>query len=281
VHAHNVLPTGDAALRARARMGDAALVVSTHGPDVIHVAEAGDAAARATARTLRAADLVMANSRWAERRCTELAGGPLRSAVVHLGADLPADPPAAEARRERPAIVTVGHLVARKRHAVVLHALAELRDRMALDYVVIGDGPGREPIERLARELGVADRVELTGQLEHSRALAEVARCHVFAMPSVEEPFGVAYVEAMAAGLPAIGVRGEGGPEDIAFAGGGMVLVPPDDHHAVARALEELFAAGVDAVGAEARANVAANFTWARCGRATVAAYERAIEESR
>ena len=237
-------------------------------------------AARATAATLRAADLVMANSRWAERRCAELAGGPLTSAVVHLGADLPAAP-AAEARRERPAIVTVGHLVARKRHAVVLHALAELRDRMALDYVVIGDGPGREPIERLARELGVADRVELTGQLEHSRALAEVARCHVFAMPSVEEPFGVAYVEAMAAGLPAIGTRGEGGPEDIAFAGGGMVLVPPDDHRAVARALEELFAAGADALGPGARANVAANFTWARCGRATVAAYERAIEESR
>ena len=48
-------------------------------------------------------------------------------------------------------------------------------------------------------------------------------------MPGVEEPFGVAFVEAMAAGLPAIGSRGEGGPEDIAAAGPGMILVEPGD----------------------------------------------------
>jgi glycosyltransferase involved in cell wall biosynthesis len=278
VHAHNVLPTGDALRRARGAAGDAALVVSTHGPDVIHVAGAGAAAARATTATLTGADLVIANSRWAERRCAELAGGPLASAVVHLGADLPS---AAPPRRERPTVVTVGHLVARKRHAVVLHALAAVRGRLELDYVVIGDGPGREPLERLARELGLERSVTFAGQLAHPDALAEAASCHVFAMPSVEEPFGVAYVEAMAAGLPAVGVRGEGGPEDIAAAGGGMTLVPPDDHGAVADALERLFGEGPERAGAEARANVERNFTWRRCGEATVAAYGRALETRR
>ena len=44
-------------------------------------------------------------------------------------------------------------------------------------------------------------------------------------MPSTEEAFGVAYVEAMAAGIPAIGCRGEPGPEEIAAAGDGFMLV--------------------------------------------------------
>src|SRR5207302_1185490 len=96
-----------------------------------------------------------------------------------------------------------------------------------------------------------------------------------YVMPSVEEPFGVAYVEAMAGGLPAIGTRGEGGPEDIAAAGDGMVLVPADDHRALAQELEALLAdpARLASLGRAARETVERNFTWRACGEATVAAY--------
>jgi teichuronic acid biosynthesis glycosyltransferase TuaC len=159
----------------------------------------------------------------------------------------------------------------------VLHALAELRPSLELDYLVIGDGPGREPLERLAAELGLAANVTFAGQLEHRHALAELARCHLFAMPGVEEPFGVAFVEAMAAGLPAIGARGEGGPEDIAAAGDGMLLVPPDDHGALARAIADVFAGDPEELGRAARATVERSFTWERCGRETVAAYESVL----
>jgi glycosyltransferase involved in cell wall biosynthesis len=94
-------------------------------------------------------------------------------------------------------------------------------------------------------------------------------------MPGVEEPFGVAFVEAMAAGLPAIGSRGEGGPEDIAAAGEGMLLVAPNDPGALAEVIERLSIdrAELRRLGAAARQTVAANFTWARCGAETVAAY--------
>jgi glycosyltransferase involved in cell wall biosynthesis len=102
-------------------------------------------------------------------------------------------------------------------------------------------------------------------------------------MPSVEEPFGVAYVEAMAGGLPAIGTRGEGGPEDIAAAGGGMVLVAPDDHRALTDELSGLLGdpGRLDALGRAARQNVQRNFTWSACGDATVAAYQAAVERRR
>jgi glycosyltransferase involved in cell wall biosynthesis len=133
-------------------------------------------------------------------------------------------------------------------------------------------------LERLASELGVADRVRFAGQLPNPEAVARATACDLFVMPGVEEPFGVAFVEAMAAGLPAIGSRGEGGPEDIAAAGEGMVLVAPDDPGALAQVIERLSSnrAELRRLGVAARQTVAANFTWERCGAETVAAYAAA-----
>jgi glycosyltransferase involved in cell wall biosynthesis len=98
-------------------------------------------------------------------------------------------------------------------------------------------------------------------------------------MPSVDEAFGVAYVEAMAAGVPAIGCQGEAGPEEIAAAGGGMVLVPPGDVEALAERLSMLLtdAAYRRELCRQARITVERAFTWERCGAATVAAYEEAL----
>jgi glycosyltransferase involved in cell wall biosynthesis len=176
--------------------------------------------------------------------------------------------------------VTVGHLVARKRHADVLRALWLLRDRHPdVRWVVVGDGPERPALARLAGELGLAERMQLRGQLAPAQALAAMRGAGVFVLPSVDEAFGVAYVEAMAAGVPAIGCRGEPGPEEIAGCGGGMRLVPPADPEALARELGALLdePAWRRELGAAARATVADCFTWERCGRETVAAYEDAL----
>jgi teichuronic acid biosynthesis glycosyltransferase TuaC len=280
VHAHSLIPTGFAAMLARRwapLRPRPALVVSTHGPDVISAHARSRTAHRATQLALRDAEAVLANSSWAARRCEQLAGRPLPMRVVHLGGDFPTNPPT---RHARPTIVTVAHLHARKRHAVVLHALAELRPDVRPDYVVIGGGGGRAPLEALAADLGLSERVRFLGQLPNVQALAEAWRCHVCVMPSVEEPFGVAYVEAMAGGLPAIGTMGEGGPDDIAAAGGGMVRVPVDDHLALAHELERLLSSSdrLEALGRAARENVERNFTWRACGEATVEAYTAAIE---
>ena len=97
-------------------------------------------------------------------------------------------------------------------------------------------------------------------------------------MPSVDEAFGVAYVEAMACGVPAIGCRGESGPEEIAALGGGMLLVTPKDPDALAETVTKVLEDD-GALGAAARATASENFSWERCGHDTVAAYERAIAE--
>ena len=262
VHAHNAVPAGDAVRRARV---PAPLVVSVHGGDVLFTAHRAAGGERAVRRALHAARLTLANSRGiaaeAERH------GAQRTRVVHLGTDLP--PAAAEPDDPR-SVVSVGHLVARKRHADVIRALATLAD---VRYVVIGDGPERPALERLAAELGVDAR--FLGQLPHDRALAAARRCAVLAMPSVDEAFGVAYAEALACGVPAIGCRGEGGPEEIAALGEGMLLVPPGDVEALAATIAEALSDA--ALPEAARRTAAEHLSWERCGRATVAAYEAAL----
>ena len=203
------------------------LVLSVHGHDVY-----GDGPAMpAVPATLAHARLVMANSAGTARRCE--ANGAGRTRVVHLGTDLP---DAGSARPPAPTLVTVGHLVARKRHADVIAALARLRARdRTIRYVVVGDGPERERLRTQAAALGVADAVEFRGRLPHDRAVATAQAASLFVMPSIDEAFGVAYVEAMAAGVPAVGCAGEDGPTEIAAAGGGIALVAPRDPRGLAR----------------------------------------------
>jgi teichuronic acid biosynthesis glycosyltransferase TuaC len=270
VHAHYAAPAGDAVRRAKPGVP---VVVSVHGGDVLAVAERSAAGARAVRAGLSHARLVLANSAGIAARAQAL-GAP-ETCVVHLGTDLPPLPP-----ERGHALVTVGHLVARKRHADVLRALWLLRDsHPELRWDVVGDGPERAALRRLAGELGLDGRVRFLGQLPPAMARAAAQGAGIFVLPSVDEAFGVAYVEAMAGAVPAIGCRGEPGPEEIAAAGGGLRLVPPADPEALAAELRTLLEdpAWRRELGDAARATVEAGFTWERCGRATVAAYEAAL----
>jgi teichuronic acid biosynthesis glycosyltransferase TuaC len=274
VHAHNAVPAADAVRRARLGVP---LVASVHGGDVLYTAPRSEAGARAVADGLGAARIVLANSEGIAELSVERGAGETR--VVHLGTDLPSiqRPRAGEGEQS---LVTVAHLVARKRHADVLRALAVLGDRHPhLRYKVIGDGPERPALETLAARLEVSERVEFLGQLDPRQALEEARRCTLFVMPSTEEAFGVVYIEAMAGGLPAIGCRGEPGPEEIAAAGDGFVLVPPGDIERLTQRIDELLGDPhrLREAAQRARATVAANFTWERCGEQTLAAYRDAL----
>jgi glycosyltransferase involved in cell wall biosynthesis len=268
IHAHYAVPAGDALRRVAGRVPT---VLSVHGHDV----QGAGAGGRSVRAALRRADLVLANSSGTAARCRVL--GARATRVVHLGTDLPAQPPP---RPLRPVLVTVAHLGARKRHADVISALALLRGRHpGLRYVIVGDGPERARLAALAHSLVVDDLVEFRGQVDPARALAAAWGSSLFVLPSVDEAFGVAYVEAMAGGVPAIGCEGEDGPAEIAAAGGGIVLVPPMDPPALALAIESLLRdpRQLEQLGMQARETVARDFTWEKCGRATVEAYAETV----
>jgi glycosyltransferase involved in cell wall biosynthesis len=207
----------------------------------------------------------------------ELGVSPERVHIVYPGADL--REPSGD-RHPDPTLVTVANLEAHKCQADVIRALAALRDRYpALRYVLVGGGPDRPELEALAQSLGVGDRIRFTGAVPHEQALAELARCHIHVMPSRIDGFGVAHVEAMAAGLPTIGGAGTGA-EDIADMGEGAFLVRPGDSSALVRTLDELLRddARREQLGEEARKTVAERFSWETGGKLTVNIYRSVME---
>jgi glycosyltransferase involved in cell wall biosynthesis len=267
IHAHYALPAG-AAAQGFAAENALPLVVSVHGGDVHGPLLAAPSAQERVATVLRSAAMVLCNSHATGARAAAISGDGSNMRVVHLGAAAPEPLPAKHAR---PTVATLGHVIARKRHDDVLEALGLLPDEVR--WVVIGDGPELPRLRAAAAALG--DRVEFLGQLPPGQALEQLARCHAMALPSFDEAFGVAYVEALACGVPAIGVAGEGGPEEIAGAGPGMLLVPPRDPAALADAIRTALAD--HELGEHARRTAAAHFSWESCGRETFDAYRSVL----
>jgi phosphatidylinositol alpha-1,6-mannosyltransferase len=184
-------------------------------------------------------------------------------------------------------ILTAGNLVARKGHDMVIRALPRVRTIVPdVTYLVVGDGPHREELARLARSLGVRDRVVFAGRAEESDLPAFYALADVFIMASRVRPeegdvegFGIVYLEASACGKPVIGGRSGGVPEAIVEGVTGL-LVNPMDHEEIAHALATILNDREFAtrLGAEGQARVARDFTWARAADRMSAVLVRALD---
>jgi len=138
-------------------------------------------------------------------------------------------------------IISISNLWPVKGIDTNLKALAQLRnERVPWEkYTIIGEGPARVGLEKLAKELQINDRVAFLGRLKHRDTLRELAQADVFCLPSWQESFGVVYLEAMAMGKPTIGCTGQGA-EDIICDGNDGLLVPPKDPTRLAVALKRL-----------------------------------------
>ncbi len=124
-------------------------------------------------------------------------------------------------------ILYVGRLVAVKGQPVLLEALAGLGRRgVEARLTLVGEGPERASLERLAESLGVSDRVTFTGALSHDRVHEEYARANAFCLPSFAEGVPVVLMEAMAIGLPVVTTRIAGIPELVEDGVGGLLVRP-------------------------------------------------------
>lgn len=99
-----------------------------------------------------------------------------------------------------PVIITIGRLVAQKRQAWLLRALAPIKSLWRLE--VIGDGPLRNELETIADELGIRPRVSFRGVLADVRP--QLSRADIFAFPSAWEGQGIVVLEAAASGVPLV-----------------------------------------------------------------------------
>jgi glycosyltransferase involved in cell wall biosynthesis len=106
--------------------------------------------------------------------------------------------------------VTVGRLIPLKQVDRLIEALREIPE---LGLVVVGDGPERPRLERIAQELGVSGRVYFAGQRSKKETLSLMAACDFFVLNSTHEGLPHAILEAMALGLPVIATAVGGTPE--------------------------------------------------------------------
>jgi glycosyltransferase involved in cell wall biosynthesis len=142
--------------------------------------------------------------------------------------------------RKRPAqpmrLLLVGRLVRQKAVSCVLRALAKARAPTVLR--VVGDGPERAELSRLAAELGVAGRVEFTGWASRAELPAHYEWADVFVLPSLEEGLSNAVLEALASGLPIVTTEVDGNRDVVTSENG--ILVEPGDTDAIAFAIDQL-----------------------------------------
>jgi glycosyltransferase involved in cell wall biosynthesis len=144
---------------------------------------------------------------------------------------------------EATVLIQVSRMEAWKGHAVAIDALAQLRERSGWVWWVVGGAQRPEEkayaseLAAATRRLGIEDRVRWLGERQDVRRLLAAADVHCQAN-AAPEPFGIAYVEALAAGLPVVASRSGGAMEIVDDSCG--VLVPPGDARALAAALERL-----------------------------------------
>jgi glycosyltransferase involved in cell wall biosynthesis len=220
VYAHFLVPAGLlAALGARAP-----LVVTAHGRDVRNIGAVPGIRA-ATRLVVRRAAAVVAVSDYLRRELeTKVPEARGKVEVIDCGVDL--DRFRVEPAPARPTrYLCVGSLTERKNVVRLADAFARI-GRGTLTFV--GDGPLRAALE--GRE-----GVTLAGSVRHDEVAAWTARSHVVCQPSLVEPFGLALLEAMAAGRSVVATRVGGPPEFVTSAAG--VLVDPTDVDDVERGL--------------------------------------------
>jgi glycosyltransferase involved in cell wall biosynthesis len=201
-------------------------VVSCHGSDVTKM----QANNRRTAPfILSRADSVTCVSKALAEKLKQKVSMKSNATVIHNGINVQSWHQVDSKRKVGSAknIVTVGSLKRVKGHDVLIKAFNKIyRIDPEARLIIIGDGPNRTAYEELAEQLGVDDRVRFTGWLSTERIQEEFARSLLFVFPSRREGFGIALLEAMAAGLPVVASKTGGIPEIVE--GTETLLVPPE-----------------------------------------------------
>ncbi len=135
-------------------------------------------------------------------------------------------------------VLAVGRLVPQKGFDVLLDAFAS-EQLAGLNLILVGEGFERARLEARAVELGLDSRVQFLGSVDRPRLAQLLRGASVFAFPSRGEAFGIALLEAMAAGVPAVAAAAGGVPE-FARDDENALLVQPENASALAEAIARL-----------------------------------------
>jgi len=219
------------------------------------------------------ADLVITVSHYCAQRLEELYG--VRNALVlsepiDLSAwrNLFRANPAPD-RPQKFTILSVCRFYPRKRLDILLRAASQLRKMIpGLEVRIVGNGPERNRLQGICRELDLGPVIRWLGDASMSSLAEEYNRCDIFCLPSVQEGFGIVFLEAMAAGKAIVATRAAAIPELVRNG----ILVEPNNSNELAEAIHRLYrnpglrhalgSAGLHYVQQFDMSRVAARFLW-------------------
>ena len=282
--------------RPRDAVYSVALGKLTGAKSVVHVHVAWAHGYSAPAKWgVRNADGIFAISRFVARTVIDTGTPPQRVHTVLNGIDTARWDPSLDGSRVRaelgvpagaPLLASVSRLFWGKGQRELLRALALVRRQIpgvrllvvGADAVDVHGSSFTEELRGLARELGVLDGVVFTG--ERSDIPQVMAACDVFAMPSIEEPFGLVFLEAMAMQRPVVSLDNGGTPEVVEHGRSGL-LSPQGDIDSLAGNIVTLLRDPElrARMGAYGRARVLDYFNAPRMARDAARAYDAVLEE--
>ncbi len=265
-------PSWNRAFRAMACPGKVATIHNTYGEGTGLLAAASRLNDKLYLRTLRHAVRVLCVSDFVRQQFASH-GAPLdKMRVSYNAVDLPSAPPQPVASAV-PYAVTVSRLVPLKGLDVLVEAWR--RVPAPLDLVLVGDGPDRARLAKLAKRRGVANRIRFTGWVSETEKHGLLAGAVAYLHPSRFEAFGLSIVEAMAEGAPVVCSRAGGIPEAVGDAG----PLLPHEPKAWAEAVTRLARDPAEARAARARSLAQARrFSWDAIADGLEAAYAEACQ---
>jgi N-acetyl-alpha-D-glucosaminyl L-malate synthase BshA len=295
IHAHWAIPMGFVAGLVKSITGNP-LVISMHGRDVYVNPEAGFIVPTLwyvkpfLHFAFKYADQLIAVSNNCLNHALSV-GAPIeKMQVIYNGANVSRFFPSNEGIDEIRAkynipldaklLLTVRSLTFRKGLDVFIRCIPKiLEDEPKTVALIVGDGPERENLKTLAKELGVWDKIIFSGHVPNAQLPSYENSCDLFVIPSREEGFGVAAAEAMACGKPIVGTTAGGLNETIDHNRTGL-LVEPDNPKQLAEAIKRILNNDELAtqLGDNAREKVLTDFNWDHIAQRTIEVYKQVLD---
>ncbi|MEM8771638.1 MAG: glycosyltransferase [Pseudomonadota bacterium] len=237
IDAHYAYPDGVAATKIAAELGKP-VVVTARGSDVTLIPDFAAPRARLL-ETMNKADALIAVAGALKGNMVALGANEQKIRVLRNGVDLDLFKPSDQARAKAqfnvtgPTIASVGHLVERKGHDLVIRAAATIPN---VNLLIAGDGEERRELTRLANALNIADRVHFLGAIAHERLPDLYSASDLLVLASSREGWPNVLLEAMACGARCIATKAGGSAEVISSADAGEI-VPERTSGALAEAI--------------------------------------------
>lgn len=260
IDAHYFYPDGAAAVRLGRDLG-VPVCVTARGTDINLYPDAFPEIRRAIIETAERADAVIAVCKALKDALVDCDVAPDKVTVLRNGVDLEAFRPLAremirqELGLHRPTILSVGYLIERKGHHLVIEALRRLPEH---DLLIVGEGPDRGLLERVAQKHGVAARVRFLGSVPYERMPSLYNAVDLLVLASSREGWANVLLEAMACGTPVVATNIWGTPEVVASPAAGR-LVPTRDAGSLSEAIQAILKAPPSRAATRAYAE---NFSW-------------------